>query len=725
MPRPEGMVDSLALLRDAVGLSSHILRRDPYQLATQLIGRIDLSTDSDTVGLTTGVLKQGRPWLRPVRASLAAPGGELVRTLVGHLDGVSSVAVSPQGSYAASGSHDATVRIWDLDRGIELAVLSGNGGDVGAVCFSPDGSRIMSGSADGVVRIWDWRLNNLIASVEGHTDMVSSVACTPDGRHLVSGSKDSTVGLWDLKRFTAVAVLRGHTGRVEDVAVTPDGRRVISASADNTLRVWDLESKVELAVFDGTWPQYAVTVAPDGLRVVSGTELVPMIWDLKASRRSVVRTLRPDTNAGTLHDGDVLCVAVTPDASRAVSGDGGGVLRLWDLDGDSLHELRRTWTGHRGGVEDVAVTPDARWAVSASSDTTLKLWNLLAPEATGRNRKSTPGAPVKWIGFGPGGAEIIATVRYLDTDDGAEWKSELRIGDTTFRYDYRIDDIAQTLDGRHMVVAVGNHLRVVDALGRKERPGPWDPFSRIALTPEGRRVLSYSPAKGVLRIWDLDREDAETVLDPDSDSVKSLAVTPDGKWGVVGYEEGRLQVWDLRDPTGFKTLFGHDGPVRHLTPYSDGIVSTGADGTVRGWNFSTGRCDFLFESSCEGFVMAQVSRGGELLAAVSEDGSVAAWELPSGRPVTGLPEGSVRTRGLHQTNLSGKPLITLALTEGRPWAVGCQGGTATLWDLSNGRRLAAFTGDEEFESCAVSPGGSSAVVGTVSGQTHTLKIEGS
>ena len=46
--------------------------------------------------------------------------GLQVRTLSGHLQGVRSVAFSPDGTRIISGSDDGFVKIWDANTGVEV-----------------------------------------------------------------------------------------------------------------------------------------------------------------------------------------------------------------------------------------------------------------------------------------------------------------------------------------------------------------------------------------------------------------------------------------------------------------------------------------------------------------------------------------------------------------------------------------------------------------------------
>src|SRR5262249_52778707 len=71
--------------------------------------------------------------------------GKLLRKLEGHGGEVTSVAISPDGEWAATGCHDNKVRLWPVSGAGPGRVLGSHRGSFNTLCFSADGRRLYSG----------------------------------------------------------------------------------------------------------------------------------------------------------------------------------------------------------------------------------------------------------------------------------------------------------------------------------------------------------------------------------------------------------------------------------------------------------------------------------------------------------------------------------------------------------------------------------------------------
>jgi WD40 repeat protein len=289
-----------------------------------------------------------------------------VRTLEGHTEWVTAVALTPDGRFALSGSDDRTLRLWELSTGRCLRTLEGHTDSVTSVAVTADGRFTLSGSRDETVRLWELSTGRCLRTLEDHTSMVTSVALTPDGGFALSGSRDQTLRLWELATGRCLRTLEGHTEWVTSMALTPDGRFALSGSWDNTLRLWELASGRCLRTLeDDMCLVTSVALTPDGRFGLSGSyDTALRLWELAAGRC---------LGAIEGHTDDVNSVALTADGRFALSGSEDKTLRFWEL---ATGRCLRTLEGHTGGVTSVALTADGRFALSGSKDNTLRLWEL-------------------------------------------------------------------------------------------------------------------------------------------------------------------------------------------------------------------------------------------------------------------------------------------------------------------------------------------------------------
>jgi WD40 repeat protein len=177
--------------------------------------------------------------------------GSRLRELPANREGVTQLAVSPNGRFLASvgnpSAEDGDLRIWDLDRGCERYRLAVHLQAKHYPVFSPDGRWLAAASgrpgvrnSSGEVQVWEVLTGRLLGSLTGHKEQVTALAFSVDSRMLASGSQDRTVRLWDLASRQECQRLQGHEGTILSLAFSPDNLRLAASSPDAPVYIWDV-----------------------------------------------------------------------------------------------------------------------------------------------------------------------------------------------------------------------------------------------------------------------------------------------------------------------------------------------------------------------------------------------------------------------------------------------------------------------------------------------------
>lgn len=621
--------EALDLIHDTIRMSVHVIAADSSQFASQIIGRLLPYQNQRCIHHLTDRVRKGspRPWLRPIWPAMLSPGSGLLRTLKGHTNLISRVVVTIDDQRAVS-AWENELRVWDLNRGLELLAWNGLPPEdrVQDVAVTPDGRRVVFGSYDGKLKLWDPDHGLELLTLKGHAGPIWCVAVTPDGRRVVSGSGDKTLKVWDVDDgqelrsiddfsgdVTAIAVdncrvLSVSKGRLElwdlksgrlmltcenpseavnSVAMIRNHDRAISAHDDAMLKVWDLKSGRALLVLkDHTSDINSVKVTPDGRRAISAADDSTLkVWDLDGGR--ILSTLRGHTSV-------VYDVDVTPDGLRAVSVSYDGTVRVWRLNNSALEFTSET---HGALVSGVAITPDGRRAVSLDKHGTLKVWDVRSGRVA--LRLEAPSFDAWGVAVTPDGSRAISaslngpmTVWDLDAGErrtikGFAGQPSLHRRREIFLDNYR----AVFVSDRRVNVTDLESGRLLFTLGRS--------LMRVGVAADGRRFVSAQD-DGTLKVWDLESRRNLSILRGHSAPVQFVAVTPDGRRAVSMSLDNALKVWDLESDCELLGFEVQAGETTDLCVTTDGrhAVSSSIDNTIRIWDLHNGRIVATF--TCEG-----------------------------------------------------------------------------------------------------------------------------
>lgn len=298
-----------------------------------------------------------------------------------HHQCINALAFSADGRLLASGSKDATVRLWDVRTGEQLAkaptskscwpidalAVSKNGGQVayvtrgkkkaerdytraflwdvhesqtieiarkqrlkyefGMPCFSPDETAVAF--AERSILLFDTASGELLKpKFDG--GLCSALAFSPNGEMLASDSRSGAIQVWDVATGIQLSTLAGHSQWVGCLSFSPDNHDLVSTSDDGTMRVWRVpHGEATELVDDGQEDTaYHLGFLFDGRRFVTFHKSDYGGFLQIQLRINYPATRRWQPNAGSY----LTSAALSPNGRLLATGDYEGKLKVWRVD---------------------------------------------------------------------------------------------------------------------------------------------------------------------------------------------------------------------------------------------------------------------------------------------------------------------------------------------------------------------------------------------------------
>ncbi|MEZ6066877.1 MAG: c-type cytochrome domain-containing protein [Planctomycetaceae bacterium] len=297
----------------------------------------------------------------PALLSVMHNGAPMYGAGESHRDFVHAVAFSPDGDWLASAGY-RIVKLWRRQSDQELNQWDA-GQPVSALAVNAEGSLAATGQADGSIRLWDLATSQPGATLTGHTGGVRGLGFSPDGSKLYSTGDDKSLRQWTIADAAAAGQL-GLPNEATALLVSKDGTLIVTAQADNKLLVWDASAVAPAAeqpaeettpAAEGDQPAAEAAPAPEPpkpvreigghgqpvtqlLLVPGGDEFLTACRDGNVRLVNLMNGQVPRAfNIGS----PVLAMTLSADAERIAAVAENGVGRIWNrANGQQLAEFK-------------------------------------------------------------------------------------------------------------------------------------------------------------------------------------------------------------------------------------------------------------------------------------------------------------------------------------------------------------------------------------------------
>jgi len=327
-------------------------------------------------------------------------------------------------------------------------------------------------------------------------------------------------------------------GTVTDVQYLPDGNLAISTSKG--IKILKAEDGTVIREFMPAEYVGMITVSPDGTLIANWALT---LWDVPTG-----------TKVGNLPSRSPNVFAFSPDGKLIASDDEAAhdQVSLWDVSECKLliklederkaslasvvREGERSGVGGPPRTNALAFSQDSRLLAVASNRTVLEIWDV----ATGKILRNLEGHEswVESVTYSPDGKWLVSS----------EWLGKIILWDAqtfmpVWTKDIGVDsELLFTPDSQTLIVNGRDNVQLWDVNNGQEKAIiPIDPYYKISVSPDGKRLAIIEGVSGYILVWDMPSN--SLVLSIDRYSFYHDARLGGRYFAVAG---GRcIKIWDI------------------------------------------------------------------------------------------------------------------------------------------------------------------------------------
>ena len=525
------------------------------------------------------------------------------------------------------GSGDETIRVWDLERAVQVGAADKTGLNT-AFALSRDGRWLLTGSSESAVRGILWALDptgnespRIVHRLRGKHGQEggAAFAISPDSTTLFTGD-DFGIGLfWDIKTGQQIGdpVVNLRGSRINAAVFSNDGKSILVAADNASVTQIDLQTRLEGLRFQQVGYVVDLSMSEDNKYIVTVCEVAnedyiktfATLWEIGSGLGQVLDlTVTPRSSDGRAVSRSRITSASFDPAtkmvfvSRTANANEKSEIRAWKLGrivktagfmtSEQMKQfvLRASQSTNggtafimpsvRGDTEGVLPLDEQR--VLTMNNNGVFLWNL---DSKREEKSYRAHAELTEAGFSFDAKYVVTASRSVKVWDAMSGKALAKIesdkpirtvqfspvmtGKTGYMFATGGDEgIVEFWEFNPKTQEIKRYAGVADEkLPDHKSKQPKAAVRRIRFSTDGDRLWIVGD-EGLARFRHLyDAAKTIVVEVPEQQSLRCAAISNDGKFIAAGSKAKKVLVWRLPrpgSPMELVTLSGHAGAVNDV-----------------------------------------------------------------------------------------------------------------------------------------------------------------
>jgi mono/diheme cytochrome c family protein len=232
------------------------------------------------------------------------------------LGSIDSLAFTPDSTHVLVGGQQGTVLVLAMDDKGQLTEkgrFDGHSQSVNCIAVSGDGKLALSGGQEKKARLWNLERGKEIAVVGGFEGPVKAVHLPQTGNlgYATDGSKLVCLDLTKEGEVTETRKLSNSWASGQAAAFSPDGK-LVAVGDSYDIRQWELDTDKELRPLETGKLSWSMTYSADSSKLLAGSSNKVTIWNARTSK--LVRT------QGVFEGNTIKAIAAGADGKQFASG---------------------------------------------------------------------------------------------------------------------------------------------------------------------------------------------------------------------------------------------------------------------------------------------------------------------------------------------------------------------------------------------------------------------